>query len=306
VIGSGIGGLTPVGLLAREGRCVLVLERHTTAGGCTQVFRRAGYEWDAGLHYLGEVHRPASMLRQIFEHISDGALEWAPMPDVYDRVFIGDREYEFSSGVRKFAERMKGYFPGEAQVIDAYLALVFEVARSAKVFFAHRAQPPSLAEDTYEQMCEPFLGHAGRTVSDVLAELTSDEELVAVLCGHFGDYSLEPWRASFAMHAMLVRHYIDGANFPVGGSGRIAETVADVVRAAGGEVLIGAEVSGVLVGADGAARGVTMADGRAFHAPVVISALYCPLQNPQMLSAWIRTVSFTVIRPADVVRFTRK
>lgn len=271
VIGSGIGGLTPAGLLARECQRVLVLERHTTAGGCTQVFRRAGYEWDAGLHYLGEVHRPTSALRRVFDHISGGALEWAPMPDVYNRIVIGDREYEVPSGVAKFTERMKGYFPDEADAIDTYVRLVFDVTRSAKTFFAHRALPPSIADDTYEQLCAPFLEYADRTVTEVLAELTSDQELVAVLCGHFGDYSLEPWRASFAMHAMLIRHYIDGANFPVGGSGRIAETIAATIRAAGGRVLIGAEVASILVDTDGVCRGVTMTDGHVFRAPVVIS-----------------------------------
>ncbi len=271
VIGSGIGGLTPAGLLARAGRKVLVLERHTTAGGCTQAFRRAGYEWDAGLHYMGEVHRPTSALRRVFDHITRGELTWAPMPDVYNRVVVGDREYEYPSGAAKFKERMKGYFPAEAAAIDTYVDLVFEVSRSAKSFFAQRALPRDIAEELHEQLCEPFLGHAGRTVTEVLSELTGNQELIAVLCGHFGDYSLEPWRASFAMHAMLIRHYIDGANFPVGGSGRIAETVADTVRAAGGAVLIGAEVARVLVGSDGVAHGVEMADGRTFHAPAVIS-----------------------------------
>ncbi|MEU5259803.1 NAD(P)/FAD-dependent oxidoreductase [Amycolatopsis sp. NPDC021455] len=289
VIGSGIGGLTSAGLLARDGKRVLVLERHTTAGGCTQAFRRNGYEWDAGLHYMGEVHRPTSALRRIFDHITGGALEWAPMPDVYNRIFIGDREYEYPSGAAKFKERMKGYFPDEARAIDRYVDLVFEASRSAKTFFAHRALPRPLAEDLYEQMCEPFLDHADRTVTEVLSELTDDQDLIAVLCGHFGDYSLEPWRASFAMHAMLIRHYIDGSNFPVGGSGRIAETVADTIRAAGGAVLIGAEVASIRIGEDGAARGVTMADGRVFHAPVVISDAGITATANRLLPAGVAT-----------------
>ncbi|MFM9559395.1 oleate hydratase, partial [Streptomyces caniscabiei] len=43
VIGSGIGGLTTAAFLARTGQRVLVLEKHSTAGGATQTFRRAGY-----------------------------------------------------------------------------------------------------------------------------------------------------------------------------------------------------------------------------------------------------------------------
>lgn len=271
VIGSGIGGLTAAGFLAREGKDVLVLERHIAAGGCTQVFRRAGYESDVGVHYLGDVHRPGTYLRLIFDHVSAGALQWAPMSDVYNRVVIGDREYEFPTGLAAFSERLKEYFPREARAIDTYLDMVLQVALSAKSFFAHRALPPPAADCAYEQMCAPFLAFSDRTALEVLSGLTSDRELIAVLCGHFGDYSLTPGRVSFAMHALLVRHYLDGAYYPVGGSGRIGSTVADVIRAAGGDILIGADVESVLVGRDQVAYGVRMADGRTFHAPVVVS-----------------------------------
>ena len=271
VIGSGIGGLTAGGFLAQDGKRVLVLERHTTAGGCTQVFRRAGYEWDAGLHYMGEVHRANSGLRRIFDHVTGGALRWAPMPDVYNRVFIGNRLYEYPSGAAKFAERMKGYFPAETDAIDRYLELVHHVNRSAQNYFGNRALPPEIADSTYEAMSGRYREYSDRTVLDVLRELTANQELIAVLCGHYGDYSMTPGRASFGMHAMLIRHYLDGANFPVGGSGRLAETIGDMIGSAGGAILVGAEVASVLLDETGAACGVAMTDGRVFRAPLVIS-----------------------------------
>jgi all-trans-retinol 13,14-reductase len=66
VIGSGMGGLTAAVLLAREaGQRVLVLERHYTPGGYTHSFRRPGFEWDVGVHYIGEVGDERSQLRAI-------------------------------------------------------------------------------------------------------------------------------------------------------------------------------------------------------------------------------------------------
>ena len=44
VVGSGIGGLAAAALLGKQGRRVLVLERHYVAGGFTHTFRRPGYE----------------------------------------------------------------------------------------------------------------------------------------------------------------------------------------------------------------------------------------------------------------------
>ena len=66
VIGSGSGGLTTAASLAKlANKRVLVLERHYTAGGFTHTFRRPGYEWDVGIHYIGEVAHPKAMARRI-------------------------------------------------------------------------------------------------------------------------------------------------------------------------------------------------------------------------------------------------
>jgi all-trans-retinol 13,14-reductase len=270
VIGSGIGGLTPAAILARKGWRVLVLERHATAGGCTHAFKREGYEWDVGLHYMGEVHRKDGGLRRIFDFISDGKLDWAPMPDVYNRIVIADRMYEYVSGAERFKARMKEYFPDETTAIDRYVTLVMAANKAAKGFFGERAMPPGASDGIYARVGPAFHQFSQRTVLEVLNDLTSNQELIAVLCGHYGDYSLLPSKASFAMHAMLIKHYIDGAGYPVGGASRIAETIGDVIRAAGGEMLVAADVEQVLV-RDGKACGVVMQDGRELLAPVVLS-----------------------------------
>src|SRR5262245_27960708 len=119
VIGSGIGGLSTAALLALyAGKNVLVLERHYTAGGYTHVFHRPGYEWDVGLHYIGEVQDETSTIRKAFDQITGGQLQWQPMPDVYDRFVIGDRTYEFLRGRERFRARLHDYFPHESIAID--------------------------------------------------------------------------------------------------------------------------------------------------------------------------------------------
>ena len=65
VIGSGIGSLTAATLLAKSGKKVLILEQHYTAGGFTHIFKRKNYEWDVGIHYIGEVQRPNSAIKII-------------------------------------------------------------------------------------------------------------------------------------------------------------------------------------------------------------------------------------------------
>ncbi|MBK7149868.1 MAG: NAD(P)-binding protein [Bacteroidetes bacterium] len=58
--------------LAKENKRVLVLERHYTPGGFTHVFTRKEYEWDVGVHYVGDVHRETTELHKMFNYITDG------------------------------------------------------------------------------------------------------------------------------------------------------------------------------------------------------------------------------------------
>ena len=62
VVGSGIGGLTAATWLAKTGAKVAVLERHYVPGGFTHTFKRKqGFEWDVGLHYIGNVGKEGSL-----------------------------------------------------------------------------------------------------------------------------------------------------------------------------------------------------------------------------------------------------
>ncbi|MCP3663600.1 MAG: NAD(P)-binding protein, partial [Gammaproteobacteria bacterium] len=83
IIGSGIGGLTSAACLSKMGKKVLVLEQHYTAGGFTHSYARNGYEWDVGVHYIGDVGSKNTVIRKMFDFISDNKLQWASMDENY-------------------------------------------------------------------------------------------------------------------------------------------------------------------------------------------------------------------------------
>ena len=56
IVGSGISGLCCGAMLSMEGKKVLILEKHFKLGGYTHTFKRKGFEWDVGIHYIGSVH----------------------------------------------------------------------------------------------------------------------------------------------------------------------------------------------------------------------------------------------------------
>lgn len=271
VIGSGIGGLAAAALLARHGqRRVLVLERHYAIGGFTHVFRRPGYEWDVGVHYVGEV-QPGGLLRPLFDEITDVQLAWADMGPVYDRVFLGETRFDFPRGEDALRARLVERFPTELNAIDRYFALVHETVAATHDFLAGKAFPRLIGAMVMPLARSRFFRLSDRTTREVLESLTADQRLIGVLTAQWGDYGLPPAQSSFAAHALIAHHYLGGGSYPVGGAARIAQTIAPVIRTCGGELLSNAEVAEIVIEGNRAAGVRMAADGAVLRAPLVIS-----------------------------------
>ena len=78
IIGSGIGGLTCGALLSKLGKKVLVLEQHYIAGGCTHTFEDKGFEFDTGIHYIGNIEKRMKIL----DLITEKKIEWDQMGEL--------------------------------------------------------------------------------------------------------------------------------------------------------------------------------------------------------------------------------
>jgi all-trans-retinol 13,14-reductase len=270
VIGSGMGGLTTAALLSDLGWKVCVLEQHYTAGGYTHSYDRNGYEWDVGVHYIGDVGAK-TRTRMMFDFLTAGKLKWAAMDDEYDRFFIGDRVYCAIAGRQEFRDNLVAQFPGEERAIDQYMKLLGEVGKGMSVYSMSRLLKPwqRALVWPYLKLKTPKL--LFRNTYEVLSELTQDQDLIAVLCGQWGDMGLPPKRSAFMVHAMIVRHYMYGGFYPIGGSWKIAEMIIPKIQKSGGEVFTYASVKKILL--DGKqVVGVEMADGHKIDCSCVVSS----------------------------------
>jgi all-trans-retinol 13,14-reductase len=269
VIGSGIGGLTSAALLAELGWRVAVLEQHYTAGGSTHSYERRGYEWDVGVHYIGDMGA-ATTSRRLMDFLTEGNLQWAPMAERYDRFYIGENTYEAVAGREAFRENLLGYFPAERTAVDRYLELLGEASRAMRTLMLARTMPRWQATIAGPLLRRRLPAFFGQTTWEVLSELTADPELIAVLTGQWGDLGLPPKRSAFVMQALIARHYLHGGFYPVGGAWRMADTMLPRIRRNGGEVFTYARVEEILL-RDGHARGVRMADGHEIESSCVVS-----------------------------------
>ena len=272
VIGSGMSGLATASLLAKTGRKVLVLEGHYTAGGFTHTYMRKGYEWDVGVHYVGEVHREGSLFRRAFDLMSDGRLRWARLDEEYDKVICQGEVHSFKAGKKAFKKTLLKRFPDEKKAIDRFVRLTGRVYWFTFLHFCTRLLPSPL-----QRLVGPLLSLCGPssfkgTTRQVLEGLTDNGELIGVLTGQWGDCGLPPGASSFAIQSLVFRHYIDGGNYPVGGPSNIARTILPGIERSGGAVLTRAPVAQILV-RDGAAVGVRLENGDEIGAGVVVSSV---------------------------------
>ena len=268
VIGAGLGGLVAGALLARAGRSVLVVERHTVAGGNATVFRRRGYVFDVGLHYVGGCDGDGPLPR-ILRAAGAGDVAFRELdPGGYDELVLPGLRFAIPRGRDAFRERLLGAFPSERAGIDRWVALLAALARVLPRLHRPAALGAALLRSPL------LLRHRGATLAQFLDTCTADPALRAVLAGQHIGYALPPSRASVLVAAGITAHYLEGAFYPQGGGQVLADRLASALGRAGGRLLLrtsaerllmerGAVAGVVLRGAQGGTVGV--------RAPRVIS-----------------------------------
>ena len=272
VIGSGMGGMATATALSRMEHKVLLLEQAQTIGGLTHTFSRDGFTWDVGLHYCGTFghdERGDKML----DWLSGGTIEFQSMGTVYDTIHFPDG-FEIAVGrpAEAFKRELKEKFPDNAAEIDAYFEALVSGEEAVRLVSAERSMPEPFRSAHRWWNKKKIQRWCGRTTGEVINEYVSDPKLAAVLSAQWGTYGGAPKEASFGIHATIIRHYLEGAGYPVGGAGAIADGLVPVIESAGGSALADTPVSEILI-EDGRAVGVRTHSGQAFEAPVIVSAI---------------------------------
>jgi len=272
VVGSGMGGMTTAAALSRFEHKVLLLEQAQTIGGLTHTFSRNGFIWDVGLHYCGTFGRDQPAGR-ILDWLSGGTIEFRSVGTVYDTLHFPDGfEISVARPAEAYKMELKDQFPDNAAEIDAYFEALLSAEEAGHMVGGERAMPGPIRSAHFWWNKRKIERWCSRTTGEVIADLITDPKLAAVLSAQWGTYGGKPKEASFAVHATIMGHYLEGAAYPVGGAAAIAKGLVPVIEALGGSARAETPVSEILI-EGGKAVGVRTSSGEEFRAPVVVSAI---------------------------------
>ncbi len=276
VIGSGMSGLTCAAVLSRMGQTVLVLEQHYVAGGGSHMFElKGGLRFDSGLHYSVPY---SGLLMWLAVGGREMPLRFELMgePDgTFDRIALGDDPpFAIKHGEGHLPD-LYARFPDHREEIDRYLEVSERILKRFPFFVMSKALPKWLQKPWHRYVLgETWRRYAGRSVQEVLQEITDEPRLAGLLAGPWMDTGAPPDRATFLMGACVARGLaIEGGAYPVGGSTELAKGMIPAITAGGGRVLVRAKVQEIVIDPrTGRASGVLMEDGSVIDCSQVVSS----------------------------------
>jgi phytoene desaturase len=267
VIGAGLGGLAAAMRLGAKGYAVTVLDRLDRAGGRGSSIMQDGHRFDLGPTIV--------TVPQVFEKL------WAACgrdfhKDVQLRALDPFYEVRWPDGTTfsacgdddRMYDEIRKINPAD---LPGYKRFLKDSYRRYVVGFEGMvAKPMHRLWETVKVLPTFGLLRADRSIYGLAAARVKDERLRMALSFHPLFIGGDPTHVTsmYALVAHLEKEF--GVHYAMGGVQAIADAMAAVVRSQGGRIQHGVEVDEIHV-ENGAAKGVSLADGTRLDAGLVVS-----------------------------------
>jgi phytoene dehydrogenase-like protein len=296
VIGGGVSGLSVGCYAAMNGFEADVYEMHASPGGVCTSWRRKDFLFDHCLHWVIGSGRGNSMY-PLFEemHIADSVEFYHT--DRFRRIRCDGKDVVIYTDAGKLEKELAGHFPGERQRIAKMMRVVRRFTRF------HPPMDSDFGRFTIAEIIKmlPFMPAFLRLVSITVEDYINrfrDPVLREVL---FRMFPVKDMPALMVIMPLAFFHNREGG-YPMGGSLRLSEAIADNLKRMGGRLHTGQRVLKVVV-EGGRAVGVETEDGKFHEADIVISAcdgrttLYEMLGGKYVPRAWKEMLEQPVLWP---------
>lgn len=281
IIGSGISSLTCALLLAKSGKRVCVLERHSKPGGYMHNFTRYGETFDTGGHYVGALG-PGQPFRVLLQYL--GVFEesdFSPLAkDGFDVFNFPSFQISMPHGHDAVVQTLGNAFPDEKAAIAEYFALVRD---AVSVFPTYNFSAATIDNDRLLPLLE-------QSLHSVVETMFTDPRLKSVLYAYCALHGVAPKDVSFGLNSLVLDALLTGAyGFSQGGDA-LTDRFVERLKSYGGDLICGVNVSRLV--SDGVSvKSVETADGKSYQADLVISGIH-PKQTFKMLEGFRMSPAF--------------
>ncbi|XP_038903754.1 prolycopene isomerase, chloroplastic isoform X2 [Benincasa hispida] len=276
VIGSGIGGLVASTQLAVKGAKVLVLEKYVIPGGSSGYYQKDGYTFDVGSSVMFGFSDKGN-LNLITQALSAVGCEMQVIPDPTTVHFHLPtnlsvrihREYD------EFIAELVSNFPHEKEGILKFYGDCWKIFNALNSLELKSLEEPIYLFGQFFQKpleCLTLAYYLPQNAGDLARKYIKDPRLLSFIDAEcFIVSTVNALQTPMINAAMVLcdRHF-GGINYPIGGVGGIAKSLAKGLVDHGSSIMYKANVTKIIT-KNGKAVGVKLSDGREFFAKTIVS-----------------------------------
>ncbi|GMY14387.1 prolycopene isomerase, chloroplastic [Fagus crenata] len=276
VIGSGIGGLVAATQLAVKGARVLVLEKYVIPGGSSGYYQKDGYTFDVGSSVMFGFSDKGN-LNLITQALAAVGCEMEVIPDPTTVHF----HLPNNSSVRvhreysEFIAELTNKYPHEKEGILKFYGECWKIFNALNSLELKSLEEPIYLFGQFFQKpleCLTLAYYLPQNAGDIARKCIKDPQLLSFIDAECFIVSTVNALQTPMINASMVlcdRHF-GGINYPVGGVGGIAKSLAKGLVDQGSEILYKANVTSIIIEQDKAV-GVRLSDGREYFAKTIVS-----------------------------------
>ncbi|MBA0676685.1 hypothetical protein Goari_018152 [Gossypium aridum] len=276
VIGSGIGGLVAATQLAVKGAKVLVLEKYVIPGGSSGYYQRDGYTFDVGSSVMFGFSDQGN-LNLITQALAAVGREMDVIPDPTTVHFHlpNNLSVQVHREYSEFINELTSKFPHEKEGILKFYGECWKIFNALNSLQLKSLEEPIYLFGQFFQKpleCLTLAYYLPQNAGDIARKYVKDPDLLSFIDAEcFIVSTVNALRTPMINAGMVLcdRHF-GGINYPVGGVGGIAKSLAEGLIDQGSEILYKANVTNIIID-QGKAVGVKISDGREFFAQTIIS-----------------------------------
>jgi len=239
IIGSGLGGLTAGALLSLQGYKITLLEQHYSVGGSATTFKHKGdFTCEVSLHMMSGVYKNPG-IKQIFEalNVYDN-VEFVRVPEFF-RISGDNLDFTMPDDTEKAISALCTKYPSEEKAIRKYFDLIKTISDEYGELFT----APWWKLALFPFFFKNIVKYKTASVKEVMDHLTENEVLKLILNANVSYVTDAIHHFSFLYHSLVQYSFYTGGGWYIkGGSQRLSDYLASVIKKNGGEIITKAEV----------------------------------------------------------------